>query len=312
MLFILAKTDVVRSLKAVLTAVFVLVAAALAAVFLHFQLLGLVVPVTLVCLFGIFKSELSTVVKFVLLLVIMSAALAFFGDFLYIDDALDGEWARFNTVLKIYLQLWVFLSISAAFAVHYVCARLGKKTKVIWVALLVVLVIMSIIHPLAATTSILSGRNEYWGIERGTLDGMAYIETVDEGDYHALQWINEEIEGTPMVLEAAGSPGSYSSRVSAFTGMHTVIGWVTWERMWRLDWGGIDERNNDVNTMYNTLDNDEALALLRKYGVSYVYIGRLERETYEAGGLQKFAAQPEYYTPIYDREGVTIFQVRGD
>jgi len=240
----------------------------------------------------------------------MSAALAFFCDFIYIDDALSTPYERYNTAMKVYLQLWVFFGISAACAVFYVVSNLGRKTKTIWVTVLAVLIVACLIHPIATTTAKLGGKYPDWGINRGTLDGMAYIEIVDKGDYDAIQWINEEINGSPVILESPGFPGRYSSRVSAFTGLPTVIGWGLWEFMWRGDQDEIEERNRDVDMIYNTLDNSEALHLLRKYDVEYIYIGNLERDTYEKEGMEKFASQPEDYTLIYEGEGVTIYEVR--
>ena len=292
-------------------ALFIVLGTILATVLHDFQLLVVVVPVGLLSLYYLYKSKLKSGGKFILLLLIMSAALAFFCDFLYIDDALDVPWARFNTVLKVYLQLWVFFGISAACAVFYVMNSLGRKTKVIWAIVLVILVLVCLVHPIASTTSLLGGRYTDWGTTQGTLDGMAYVETVDKGDYDAIQWINEEIEGSPVILEARGNPGQFSSRVSAFTGLPTVIGWGTWEVMWRLAHGEVEDRNRDVDMIYNTPDNDTAMELLRKYDVEYIYIGTLERETYESEGLQKFAANLEDYYPVYEHGGVTIFEVRG-
>ncbi|MCK5654086.1 MAG: hypothetical protein KAH98_03020, partial [Dehalococcoidia bacterium] len=147
-------------------------------------------------------------------------------------------------------------------------------------------------------------------LTRGTLDGMAYLESIEKGDYEALQWINEKIAGSHVILEAPGAVFQYTSRVSTFTGLPTVIGWTSWEVMWRGTWGEMEERVRDVDMIYNTLDNDEALALLAKYDVEYIYIGNLERESYESEGLQKFAGHPEEYELIYENEGVTIYRVR--
>ena len=311
-LFILPEKEIFRGVKVIWAALFVLLASILAAVLLDFQLLIIVVPMGLLSLYLIYTSQSKSGKEFILLLLVMSAALAFFCDFLYIDDALDGDWARFNTVLKVYLQLWVFFGVSAACAVFYVLNNLGRKTKVIWVIMLVILVIACLVHPIASTTSLLSGRHTHWGMNQGTLDGMAYVEMVDKGDYDAIQWINEEIAGTPVILEARGNPNLFSSRISAFTGLPTVIGWGTWEVMWRLAHGEVEDRNRDVDMIYNTPDNDTAMELLRKYDVEYIYIGTLERETYESEGLQKFAANLEDYYPVYEHEGVTIFEVRGE
>ena len=62
--------------------------------------------------------------------------------------------------------------------------------------------------------------------------------------------------------------------------------------------------------IYNTSDNDLALELLGKYEVKYIYIGTLERETYESGDFQKFALHSEDYMLIYDYEGATIYEIK--
>ena len=47
-------------------------------------------------------------------------------------------------------------------------------------------------------------------------------------------------------------------------------------------------RDPDIETIYNTLDVQAALALLDQYDVTYVYVGPLERSTYDPRGLDKF------------------------
>jgi len=312
LLFVLRKRELFRGRAVIVVAILVPLASILAAILLDFQLLMIVVPVGLLSLYYIYKSGQKTEKEFVLLLVIIGAALAFFCDFLYLDDGFGGHWERFNTVLHLYAPLWVFFGIAAAYAVFYVLNRLGGKTKVVWIIPLVVLILASLIHPIASTTSLCSGRHATWGMNRGTLDGMAYVEMVDKGDYEAIQWINEEIEGSRVILETPGGFYDYASRISVFTGLPTVIGWEANEIMWGRTWDEVGERRGDVDMIYSTLDNDQAMELLRKYDVEYVYIGTPEQETYESEGLHKFAAHPEDYDPVYEAEGVTIFKVRGE
>ena len=305
-----SKREIFRGKGVILAAIFTLLATILAAVLLDFQLLFIVVPVGLLPLYYIYKSDKKTNREFVLLLLIMTAALAFACDLLYIDDALGGTWERFNTVTKIYMQMWVFLGISAACAVFYVLGTIKGKRRIVWLVLLIVFILASVIHPLATTTSALSGRHPYLGMNRGTLDGMAYMEMVDKGDYEAIKWINENIGDSPVILEAPQGYFDHVSRISVFTGLPTVIGWEGCAITWGRTWGEVGERHGDVDMIYNTLDNDQAMALLKKYDVKYVYIGAGERGAYESEGLQKFAGHPEDYDPIYEDEGVTIYEVR--
>ncbi len=310
LLFVLWKRELFRGRIVILVAILILIATILTAVLLDFPLLIIVVPVGLLSLYYIYKSGQKTEKEFVLLLVIIGVALAFFCDFLYLDDGFGAPFERFNTVLKVYLQLWVFFGIAAFYAVFYVLNNLGRKTKVIWLVTLVVFVLASLIHPIASTTSLTSGRHASWGMNRGTLDGMAYLESIDKGDYDAIQWINENIDSSPVILETPGGFYDYASRISVFTGLPTVIGWKANEIMWGRTWDGVGERSEDVENIYNTFDNNQAMQLLRKYDVEYIYIGALEQDAYESEGLQKFTNQPEAYELVYEGGGVTIFRVK--
>lgn len=313
LLFILSKRELFRGRRAILIAILTLLATILAAVLLNFQVLIIVVPVILLSLYYIYKSNVRTEREFILLLLLIGALLALFCDLFFINDVLGPPWERFNTTMKLYIQLWSFFGIAAAYAVFYVLKNLRGKIKAIWVITLGVLILASLIHPIASTTSLTSGRHtQFCGLNSGTLDGMAYLESLEKDDYEAIRWINEEIEGTPVILETRGGVSQYNSRVSAFTGLPTVIGWASWEIMWGRTWEEVGERERAVMMIYNTWDNDEALALLAKYKVEYIYIGNLERESYEIEGLQKFATQPKYYEPVYENEGVIIFEVRGE
>jgi uncharacterized membrane protein len=148
------------------------------------------------------------------------------------------------------------------------------------------------------------------GLNRGTLDGMAYLEMVDKGDYEAIKWINENIDGSPVILETPGGYFYYASRISVFTGLPTVIGHDLCEITWGRAWDEVGERKGDADAIYTTANNSEALELLKKYDVEYIYIGAGEREYYGDEGLQKFTVHTEDYDPIYEDEGVTIYEVR--
>jgi len=62
--------------------------------------------------------------------------------------------------------------------------------------------------------------------------------------------------------------------------------------------------------IYNTTDNNNAIELLEKYNVDFIFIGELEIEKYSDDGLQKFSDHPEYYMLIYENEGVSIYEVQ--
>ena len=306
----------------VIITLLVIVATILPSVFLHFQLLIILVPAGLLSLYRIYWGQPKSGMKYVLLLIIMAAIVAFGTDVFYIKSFLGGSNIRFQTTHKIYMTLWVFLSIPAACSIYYVLNNPGRKRKIVWGSMLVVLVLACLVHPIATTTSVVSGDNFSTGLAPHTLDGMAWVEKHDKGDYEAIRWINDNIRGSPVILEAPGIDGWFTSRVSTFTGLPTLLGWMGVASLNRGNdrvWSRIVE----MNTIYNTGNNSEALELLEKYNVKYIYIGNWEkatfdrefgwwwpRQNYSNAGLQKFAEHTEDYTLIYENESVAIYEVR--
>jgi uncharacterized membrane protein len=144
---------------------------------------------------------------------------------------------------------------------------------------------------------------------------MAYLEYTNNGDYEAICWLNENVKGSHVILEAPGVAMEYSSQASSFTGLPTLMGWAGWEVMWRDSWEIITERTMAINAIYQAPDSEEALGLLRKYNVEYIYVGSIERKGtsgqkgYPAESLLKFASHPERYTLVYENQGVVIYQV---
>ena len=71
-------------------------------------------------------------------------------------------------------------------------------------------------------------------------------------------------------------------------------------------------RLEDIITFYSTPDVDTALSILKKYDVSYIIFGQLERGTYDGPGLDKFSAEDGilwrqiYPAPGLDTQNETV------
>ena len=107
-------------------------------------------------------------------------------------------------------------------------------------------------------------------------------------DYMAIQWFNETIEDQPVILEAYGDSYTDYNRISAYTGLPTVLGWQTHEWLWRTSASTPDAygqvvapRQQDVRTMYESTDPVLTNQLLDEYGVEYIIVGTLERLQFE-------------------------------
>jgi YYY domain-containing protein len=212
---------------------------------------------------------------------------------------LRGDVGRMNTVFKFYLQVWVLLGLAAGIiAIRLLrCWRPGRASWQWWSAGAAVLLAACMIYPVQATPVKLSLRFD--PLVPPTDDGMAYMRTAvyaDKGqnipldvDYRAITWMQDNVPGSPVVLEANTGLYKWGSRVSVLTGLPTVVGWDWHQRQQRGDFAWmVEERVRDVGLMYESPDYTQLMNLLRKYHVEYVYVGPLERAYYSEAGLRKF------------------------
>ena len=300
---------------ALLITAITIIVAALIAFFLHLQIIWILAPLIVIPLYYIYKSRRKEETQFMLLLTLIGALVVLFCEILFVNDPLGGEYERYNTILKVYVPIWVVWGVPAAYGVFFVSSKLRGGVKVIWAVVLLVFVLAALIYPIASTTSWAGGRYAQVEGHRLTLDGMAYLEYTNNGDYEAIRWLNENVRGSHVILEAPGVAMEYSSQASSFTGLPTLMGWAGWEVMWRDSWEIITERTMAINAIYQAPDSEETLGLLRKYDVEYIYVGSIERKGtsgqkgYPAESLKKFASHPERYTLVYENQGVSIYKV---
>ena len=104
-----------------------------------------------------------------------------------------------------------------------------------------------------------------------------------------------------------------SGRVSIYTGLPTVLGWDNHQRQQRGYSPTIGERIGDIRRIYSTTDHEEALKLLDKYQVEYIYVGELERHYYQQQGLDKFDSMlGTELELVYVNSTVQIYRVLTD
>ena len=238
----------------------------------------------------------SPVTPFVLLLVLTAALLALAPEFIYLKDNFG---TRMNTVFKFYYQVWVLLAVAAAFAFH---ALLERPGVVRWVAGIggTLLIAAGLFYPLL---SVPTRTNHFSGDP--TLDGMAYMAASQPADYAAIRWLQENASGNPVILEAVGGQYSWGGRISAHTGLPTVLGWAGHEYQWRGSTPEPAIREQEIQTIYTSPFWSETQNLLDKYGVEYVIVGPLEWSTYGQVPLVKFDRALE---TVFEAEGIKIYR----
>ncbi len=257
-------------------------------------------------------------------------------ELIYVRDHLQGgEWYRMNTVFKFGLQAWVLLALGAALALPRVWRALRRKGPIVQAAgaaLLSVLLALSLAYPLIGTPSRVALR--FPETTGPTLDGLAFLERATfpmpsymtpEGtippqielkhDGEAIRWLLANLRGTPVVLQSSLEfYRAYGVRVAANTGFPTIVSPLHESEQRPGDLVG--ERDRDVQRIYTTLDEQEALRLLSRYRVGYVYVGPIERFAYGEDGAAKWdrltqptSARPAYLEQVYRNEQVSIYKV---
>jgi YYY domain-containing protein len=235
--------------------------------------------------------------------------------------SLQGDIGRMNTVFKFYLQAWVLLSITSAVALGWLIRSSARDERLrqlrpFWIAVAAILVLAAAAYPLLASKGKVGLRFADMPL---SLDGMQYMDVAQylddgkdlnlPGDARAIRWLQDNVVGTPVVLEGRSPVYRWGSRISIYTGLPTILGWDVHEGQQRTGYPGmIQERITDVSRVYSTTDPQEASSILRKYQVQWIVIGGLEQAYYPAVGLAKFGTMPDLRL-AYDADGVQIYEV---
>ena len=82
-------------------------------------------------------------------------------------------------------------------------------------------------------------------------------------------------------MEANGDSYSDYERVSAMTGLPTILGWYVHEWLWRGGTEELNQRIGIVEAVYTSSDQELVKSILEEYQVEYIFVGRMEQEKYE-------------------------------
>jgi uncharacterized membrane protein len=228
-----------------------------------------------------------------------------------------------NTVFKFYLQAWILLGVSSSTALCLVILDINKWKRFwrfSWQIIISILLFSALIYPMTGTFAKI--RDRMTGNSPATLDGMLYMkdalyydmeEILDLSvDYNAIRWAQENIQGTPVIVEAQVPEYRWSSRFATYTGLPAVMGWRWHQTQQRgsaqpnlLSW-----RMADVPMFYLTSDADEAKRFIENYQVKYIILGQLERAYYPGAGLHKFVELDGIlWNKVYEDGLAVIYQV---
>lgn len=231
---------------------------------------------------------------FVLILVSLSTILIIIPEFVYVKD-IYTTYFRANTMFKLVFEAFMMLQIASGYIIVRVLARTEREGRLVRYAVFLpitfILLVLVFSYPYFAINSYYGNLKTYKG-----LDGTAYLKVLYPTDYVGIQWLNKNVSGQPVILEAQGDSYTDYARVSSNTGLPTVLGWTVHEWLWRGSYSVPAPRIAQVQLLYTTRDLNVAKSLIKAYNVKYVFIGTLEYQKY-----------PNLYEPKFAQLGKLVF-----
>lgn len=288
-----------------------------------------------------FFGERNLIDVFVCGMVVIGLMLISAPEIFYVRDIYTSGYLRANTMFKFAFGAFIIFGIVISYAVSRMVWITTSKNRNSVPALIIAIIaaIVILIVPGHYMFAGMKGRygdvtnkNNYKG-----LDGISYLTTYYSQDSYieidgslnsyldAIRWLNENVEGSPVIAEAYGESYTDLNIVSAYTGLPTVVGWQTHEWLWRFK-GVVDEesdllvadpkydvwdlyltpRYNDLNVIYYSDDPYEIQSVIDKYNIEYIILGNLEYKLYDYDNTDTILCVGE---SVFVSENLNIFKV---
>ncbi|MEE3254648.1 MAG: DUF2298 domain-containing protein, partial [Chloroflexota bacterium] len=236
---------------------------------------------------------------------------------------LDGDIGRMNTVFKFYLQVWTLFSVVGGVALAWTIGQTKKwkyGSRIIWYVPFLTLVLISISYTVLAISA--KTRDRMAIASPAGLDGMDFMQYAsyeDKGksfalkaDYDAISWMQDNVTGSPVIVEAHTPEYRWGSRYTVYTGLPGVVGWNWHQRQQRASTPSnlVTDQVEAINAFYRNDDIGEALTFLDRYSVKYVVVGEYELAYYPFEGLDKLRRMVDMglLQVAYKNDGVVIYE----
>ncbi len=268
-----------------------------------------------------FLPDQSREVRIVLALMILAIALTFATELV----TLQNDTGRQNTIFKLYMQAWILFSVVSGVGLAWLLRASERWRAYIrspWLGFAALLLSLAALYPVMATQGKIAMRMVPQASH--SLNGMEYMKQAVYGygekaiplidDYKLITWLQDNIKGTPVILEAQMPEYQLGSRIAMYTGFPTVLGYRYHQTQQRsLDPlpNLVNGRMANVGGIYNTDSVTVARSILRFYNVEYIIVGDLERAVYTPTGLLKFdqMAQDHLLEIVYNVNNTRVYHV---
>ena len=217
---------------------------------------------------------------FAVLMGLCAIGLVLIPELVYVRDIYENRNARANTMFKLTYQAYIMFGMTMIYAIFRLLV-IGKN-KILKVLAFIGLFLFVWTCGYFGN-SVHSWFGEVWKPSQYKgLNATAFLETDFPEDVNGIRWLKENISDAPVVLEANGDSYSEYERVSAMTGLPTIMGWYVHEWLWRGNLSDLNAKIEEIQEIYTSTDETRVKELLEEYNVSYIFVGSCERNKYGA------------------------------
>jgi YYY domain-containing protein len=240
---------------------------------------------------------------FVISILATSWILIFLPEIIYVKDIYIASHHRANTMFKLTYQAFVMFYLSSGYIFSRSLSQIKNFSSRLPLAFFYGGLITAImIYPYFSIKSYYGELKTY-----KELRGDGWLRDYNLDTFNAVLWMNENIKGQPIIVEAPGDSYTQFNVISSYTGFPTVSGWFVHEWLWRGDSSFPQERVTEISNFYTTEDINLARAFINKYGVEYIILGNFERQKFPELREQKFY---ELGTIVFSSPTTMVFEVK--
>ena len=128
---------------------------------------------------------------------------------------------------------------------------------------------------------------------------------VNQEDYDAYAWMKQNTAPTDVIQDLPTG----ISNIPAFAQRRTALGdWVHAEN-YQVGTDRVLDRHKDIfRALFMGKDIHEAVRVMNKYHIQYLYLGTVAAKALTAGAIEKFGVFPNRFSKVYARGSVVLFR----
>lgn len=232
------------------------------------------------------------------MLAALAAVLVALPEIAYVKDIYGEDHRRANTMFKLSFE-------AQPVAVMASLILIGLILQSVRTAVALVGLVLSV--PLLATLS-------YGGIMHGglfrslgsrtlTLDGLGFVDRTHAEDRPLVDWLRDQPPTRHILMvEAPGDSFGDAGRLSAMSGVPSLLGWRGHEWLWRGNISPVYARSDQIKAFYLSRSLRQACDFVEAESVTHVAIGTIEHQSFSGLDLSVL----EQLGPAIVRSGASL------